>query len=124
MDISLKNSAGGTTPQSYPAFPSTAKTAGDRGEIKMVEATETSAAALDKEAAKQELMKSVDALNKLMQPNNTHLSFVLHEKLHEYYVQIVDNKTEEVVKEIPSKKILDMVAEMKSKIGLLIDEKR
>lgn len=79
---------------------------------------------MDKEATKQELMRSMDALNKMMQPNNTHLNFVLHERLQEYYVQVVDNQSEEVIKEIPSKKILDMVAEMKSKIGILIDEKR
>ncbi|MFH5187555.1 flagellar protein FlaG [Paenibacillus sp. TAB 01] len=123
MDISFANSAGGANPQSFPTVPGAVKAAGERSDGK-ADSMELSGAAADKEAARQELMKSVDELNKMMQPNNTHLSFVLHEKLQEYYVRVVDNQTDEVIKEIPSKKILDMVAEMKSKIGLLIDEKR
>ncbi|WP_307551164.1 flagellar protein FlaG [Paenibacillus sp. V4I5] len=77
-----------------------------------------------KENTRLELEKSIGDLNKFMQSSNTHLSFVLHDRLNEYYVQVVDDQTQEVVREVPSRKVLDMVAEMKSKLGFLIDEKR
>ncbi|MFM1651286.1 flagellar protein FlaG [Brevibacillus sp. B_LB10_24] len=75
-------------------------------------------------SSKREVEKAVDSLNKWIQSGNTHLKFTLHEKLNEYYVEIVDDQTQEVVREVPPKKILDMVAKMHEMIGILVDEKR
>ncbi|RNB92642.1 flagellar protein FlaG [Brevibacillus fluminis] len=75
------------------------------------------------EQSEEELNKAVDSLNKWMDNNGTHLSFKLHDKLNEYYVQVVDNQTEEIIREIPSKKILDIFAEMQHMVGLLVDRK-
>ena len=58
-----------------------------------------------------------------MQPMYTNLKFVLHDKLGEYYVKVVDIETDEVIKEIPPEKMLDMYAQMAEFMGLLIDEK-
>lgn len=125
MDISSINPLG-SFPQSYPEQISlgTDKVIGDTMETKRVVPTERLENIPSKEISRQGLQKSIEGLNKLMQSSNTHLSFVLHDRLNEYYVQIVDDQTEEVIREVPSKKVLDMVAEMKSMIGLLIDEKR
>lgn len=76
-----------------------------------------------KEASKHDLDRSIEGLNKLMQLNYTHVSFVKHEKLNEYYVRIINDSTNEVIREIPSKKVLDAVAEMDRIVGLLIDHK-
>ncbi len=78
----------------------------------------------DKTYTKKELEKAVEGLNKWLQSGTTHLKFNLHEKLHEYYVQVIDDNTKEVIREIPSKKIMDMVAQMYETIGILVDEKR
>ena len=51
------------------------------------------------------------------------MRFKLHDKLNEYYVTIVDMKTDEVVREIPSKKLLDIHAAMREFVGLLVDRK-
>lgn len=51
-----------------------------------------------------------------------HLQFVLHEKLGEYYVKVVDNRTEEVVREIPPKEWLDFYAAMAEFMGLIVDK--
>ncbi|RNB85226.1 flagellar protein FlaG [Brevibacillus panacihumi] len=71
-----------------------------------------------------DLEREVESLNKFMQSSSTHLKFTLHEKLNEYYVQIINDHDGTVVREIPSKKIMDMVAKMHEMIGLLVDEKR
>lgn len=72
---------------------------------------------------KEEAKKTVDDLNHLLSLSNSHLQFVYHEKLKEYYVTIVDNKTNEVIKEIPPKKMLDLVAGLWERIGIIVNEK-
>ncbi|WP_207670506.1 flagellar protein FlaG [Haloimpatiens lingqiaonensis] len=71
----------------------------------------------------QEVKNMVDGLNKLIKNADTHLEYEKHEKLNEYVIRIVDNETKEVVKEIPPKKILDMVAKMCEMIGIIVDKK-
>ncbi|WP_193372412.1 flagellar protein FlaG [Ornithinibacillus scapharcae] len=66
---------------------------------------------------------AVDKLNDFVEPLRTNLKFELHEELNEYYVTIVNPNTNEVIKEIPSKKILDMYAAMGEYMGFLIDKK-
>jgi len=65
----------------------------------------------------------IESINAFLQPSHTSLKFELHEKLNDYYVQVIDDNTKEVVREIPSKKVLDMYASMKEFMGLMIDEK-
>lgn len=71
----------------------------------------------------EDLEKVVKSLNDFLQPANTHIKFELHEELQEYYVTVVDNQTNEVVREIPSKKLLDIYAKMTDYMGLLFDKK-
>ncbi|GIO07332.1 hypothetical protein J31TS6_33600 [Brevibacillus reuszeri] len=78
----------------------------------------------EKKASRPELEREIEGLNKFMQSSSTHLKFTLHERLNEYYVQIINDTDNSVVREIPSKKMMDMVAQMHEMIGLLVDEKR
>jgi len=69
----------------------------------------------------EDLSKTVKGLNEFLKPSNTSLHFRLHEELNIYYVQLIDKNTEEVIKEIPSEKMLDIYANMLSSIGILVD---
>src|SRR5690606_38741825 len=73
--------------------------------------------------SKENVKQVIDSLNKFLEPNNTSLKFELHEELNEYYVTIVNNDTHEVVREIPSKKILDIYAAMTEFLGFVVDKK-
>lgn len=84
--------------------------------------TEQSQQTLEK-PLKEQLEKAVKGINDFIETSNTHIQFKLHEKLNEYYVTVVDNDTKEVVREIPSKKVLDVYAAMTEFIGLIIDKK-
>ncbi|BAQ10208.1 flagellar protein [Bacillus sp. OxB-1] len=64
-----------------------------------------------------------ESMNNFLESTNTQLRFEFHDQLHEYYVTIVNSKTDEVVREIPSKKLMDMHAAMREFLGLLIDRK-
>ncbi|MGS2778865.1 flagellar protein FlaG [Robertmurraya sp. GLU-23] len=72
---------------------------------------------------KNKVSKVVEGLNDFLTPAQTSLKFEYHEDLNEYYVTLVDDKTNEVVREIPSKKLLDIYAAMKDYIGIMIDKK-
>lgn len=72
---------------------------------------------------KEKVEGVVKGLNDFLGPTHTSLKFELHEKLNEYYVTLVDDQTKEVVREIPSKKMLDFYAAMTDFIGLMIDKK-
>jgi flagellar protein FlaG len=39
-------------------------------------------------------------------------------------IKVVDNETNEVIREFPPKKILDMIANMMELAGLIVDERR
>lgn len=72
---------------------------------------------------KEEIEKVVNGINDFLQPANTHIQFQLHEKLNEYYVTVVDNQTKEIVREIPSRKMLDLYAAMTEFLGFVVDKK-
>lgn len=71
----------------------------------------------------EKVQQVVKSLNEFMQTNSAESKFVFHEGLNKYYVQMVDKETKEVVKEIPSKKILDAFYEMQKLVGMIVDEK-
>lgn len=73
--------------------------------------------------SKAEISKEIASLNKWLESKESHLQFVLHAKLNEYYVQVVNNDTNEVMKEIPSKKVMDLVANLYEKLGFIVDKK-
>jgi len=72
---------------------------------------------------KDDVKSTVEKLNDFIDPVRTNLKFVFHEDLHEYYVTVVNPLTDEVIREIPPKKMLDMYAAMTEYMGLLVDEK-
>lgn len=84
---------------------------------------QTEQPAEDKQLPIEKAQQMTDSMNKFLESANTQLRFKLHNELNEYYVTIVDAKTDEVVREIPSKKLMDMHAAMKEFVGLLIDRK-
>ncbi|MBM7649380.1 flagellar protein FlaG [Bacillus ectoiniformans] len=72
---------------------------------------------------KEEMEKVVKGMNDFLKPANTHLKFEFHDELEEYYVAVVDDVTQEIIKEIPSKKLLDIYAAMTDFIGIMVDKK-
>lgn len=69
------------------------------------------------------LQSKVEQANSHLQTHYTSVQFQLHEKLDRYYVEVVDADTKEVVREIPPKDFLDMIAEMTEFQGLMVDQK-
>lgn len=75
------------------------------------------------EESKVKVQEVVNRMNEMLEVNNSISKFKYHEDLERYYVTVVNRDTEEVVKEIPPKKLLDAFYEMKKMLGMVVDEK-
>jgi flagellar protein FlaG len=73
--------------------------------------------------SREKTQNVIKSMNDFLKASNSHLKFEFHDDLQEYYVTLVDDQTNEVVREIPSKKLLDMYAAMTEYVGLLVDKK-
>ncbi|ANY74069.1 hypothetical protein BBD41_16595 [Paenibacillus ihbetae] len=73
---------------------------------------------------RQELNQLVEKYNKALQENGTELKVSIHEKTQSIVVKIVDIHTDEVIKEIPPEKMLDLVYNLCQSLGIFVDEKR
>jgi len=77
----------------------------------------------DDDETKAKVQEVVDKMNKMLEVNQSAAKFKYHEGLERYYVTVVDSATDEVLKEIPPKKLLDAFYEMQKLFGMIIDEK-
>ncbi len=72
---------------------------------------------------KQTTMKDVSEINKVIN-RNTVAEFGYNEPTNRITIKIKDKETDEVIKEIPSEKALEMLAKAWELAGILVDEKR
>ncbi|EOD00376.1 flagellar protein FlaG [Caldisalinibacter kiritimatiensis] len=77
----------------------------------------------DKKFTEEELINAIEKANKGVKIYDRKLEFSIHEKTKEIMVKVIDTSTDEVIREIPPEKILDMVAKMWELAGILVDEK-
>ncbi len=66
---------------------------------------------------------AVNKLNEFMELSQRNSKFIFHKDLERYYVEVVDAKTQEVIREIPPKELLDSYYEMQKVIGKIFDDK-
>lgn len=78
----------------------------------------------DLEGKKKALLQILQKEDNKIQVKNNSLEFAMHDETNQIMVKVIDNNTHEVVKEIPSQKVLDMIAKMMEFAGLFVDEKR
>ena len=71
-----------------------------------------------------QIKSAVDKANKAMKYTQTRCEFSYHEPTKSISIKIIDTQTDEVLREVPPEKILDMVEKMWEMAGLLVDEKR
>ncbi|RKD32338.1 flagellar biosynthesis protein FlaG [Thermohalobacter berrensis] len=77
----------------------------------------------NKKVSEDELIHAIEKANESVKIYDRRLEFSIHEKTKEIIVKVIDTNTDEVIREIPPKKILDMVAKMWELAGILVDEK-
>lgn len=77
----------------------------------------------EKKITDKDVGKAVDKLNKLIEDKETHAEYELYGDFKDLTVRIVNNKTNEVVQEIPPRKLIDMVNKLCEMAGVFVDKK-
>lgn len=70
------------------------------------------------------LTKAIEKANKALEPVYRRFEYSIHEKTGEVLVKVIDQGNDQVIREIPNEKFLDLMAKLQELIGLNIDEKR
>ena len=91
--------------------------------ISTVEQTQQAQTLDNNEETKVKAQEAITKMNEMLEVNNSTSKFLYHEGLERYYVTVVNRQTEEVIKEIPPKKLLDAFYEMQKMLGMIVDEK-
>lgn len=77
-----------------------------------------------KDIDESKVKNAVDKINKLLEDKSTHVEYESHDLFkHDIIIKIVDNKTNQVVSEVPPRKLLDMVAKLCEIAGIFINQK-
>ena len=78
----------------------------------------------EKKFTKDDVERAVRGTNELLkEEHDAKYQFEIHEGTGRVMVNLVDTVTKEVLKEIPPEKILDLVANIWERLGLLVDER-
>jgi uncharacterized FlaG/YvyC family protein len=68
------------------------------------------------------LRQGVDRMNQAVKKADENLQFSVHQETNRIVVKLVDAQTDEVLREFPSEKFLDLVADLMKLAGLQVDE--
>lgn len=77
-----------------------------------------------KKVDEHEVIQAIEKANKHIKVYDRRLEFSIHDATKEIMVKVIDTESDKVIREIPSEKILDMVAHLWQVAGILVDEKR
>ncbi|WP_341479311.1 flagellar protein FlaG [Clostridium gasigenes] len=95
-----------------------------KADFKQMESIKTTeGTSKDKGYKEEDIAKALVKLNKFLQEDNTSAEYSVHEVFGDIMIKIIDNDTKEVLMELPPKKILDLVAKMCERAGVIVDKK-
>lgn len=82
--------------------------------------------AAEKDAAEKEhdVIKAIEKANKHIRTYDRRLEFSIHDMTKQIMVKVIDTENDSVIREIPSEKVLDMVAHLWEVAGILVDERK
>jgi flagellar protein FlaG len=100
----------------------------DKGIDSPIEATNTEdlmhKQKYDLTVSQEAFVKILEKANKAVEGVQMKFEYSIHKKTGEIMVKMLNSETNEIIREIPSEKILDLVASFQELSGVIIDEKR
>jgi len=76
----------------------------------------------EQQVNKEVLQKAVAAANFEFSGANEGVAFTYNEKLNQLYVQVIDQTSGKVIREVPPKEFIEHQAAMRERIGLLLSK--
>lgn len=77
----------------------------------------------EKRYSEEEVIDFIEKANDQFVAYDRKFEFSIHEKTKQIMIKILDSVTNEVIREIPPEKVLDMVAGLMEMAGIIVDEK-
>jgi flagellar protein FlaG len=78
----------------------------------------------ERQYTEEQVMKAIERANKSFESFGRRFEISVHDRLkNAIMIKVIDSSNDEVIREIPSKKLLDMVANMLEVAGLLVDKR-
>ncbi|CAM3341035.1 MULTISPECIES: flagellar protein FlaG [Saccharibacillus] len=118
MDSSITSGFNGGLPIQQPSFPKREQSA-EAAVVPAVPMTTIPKLHQTQEQSLQELEKAIQAI----QGPQKSLEISMHEKTHAIMIKVLNKETGDVIREVPSEKILDVVAKMMEHSGILVDKR-
>lgn len=71
----------------------------------------------------EQKIKAVDRAIKAMEGPHTSVEFSIHEETNAVMIKVINKETNEVIREVPPEKTLDVAAKLMEIAGLLVDHR-
>ena len=77
----------------------------------------------DEHFSEKVVREALDKANRILSGSNRKFEITFHEKTREVMVRVVNSDTNETIREIPPKKIVDIVVSLCEMAGIMFDQK-
>lgn len=84
---------------------------------------ETKAIREENKISKSQLQENIDKFNEQARFNKTKCEFSYHEDINRVAIKVIDEDTEEIIREIPPEETLNMIKRIREMMGISIDKK-
>jgi len=71
----------------------------------------------------KDLENAIEKANRSFKSFNRRFEYSVHDRLNKVMVKVIDSSSDQVIREIPPEKLLDVVANMLEVAGIIVDEK-
>ena len=78
----------------------------------------------EEELVSAKMKDAIDKVNEKIVPSKTRCEFSYHEDTNRISIKVIDQATEETIREIPAEETLNMLSKIWELAGLLVDERR
>lgn len=70
------------------------------------------------------IVEALERANKAIEGSGRSFEYSVYEKTNDVMIKVIDIETNQVIREIPPQKVLDLVASLCEMAGILVDERR
>lgn len=116
------NSTGNVYSEVQVAKPQTT-TGNDIGIPKATKSSNESKPIEEKKVSEEDVLGAIEKANKQFIAYDRKFEFAIHEATKKIMVKVIDATNDEVIREIPAERVLDMVATMWEAAGIIVDKK-
>lgn len=72
---------------------------------------------------REALPKVIEGINTVLEKSGSHIRFIEHKASQRMIVEVLDDRTGDVIRTIPSKEMLDLAAKIGEMVGIMVDHR-